>query len=144
MPWTSNNKTYNFARLDVTSDQYERSPLQFQLTTSGQLDSTWALQEVSNVGNRSAVDTVGYWQYLSPDRPNDFGVIVTTSAEDIVTAVQIGGDDCSVNTVDLGSPPGAVEAGLQALSIKGTSLIGTDGNPVAFKGINWFGFEEVS
>lgn len=143
LPWTANNKTYNFARLDLTSDQYKRSPWQLQLTTPGQLESTWQLQKDSTDGNRSSLDTVGYWQFLSPDNPSDFGVVVSTTAEDIVTAAQISGEDCSVNTVDLVSPPGAVEAGLQPISFDGTTVIGTDGKPLVLKGINWFGFEAV-
>mmetsp|Transcript_13633 Transcript_13633/g.41196 ORF Transcript_13633/g.41196 Transcript_13633/m.41196 type:complete len:948 (-) Transcript_13633:1152-3995(-) len=37
--------------------------------------------------------------------------------------------------------PGTAQVATQAVSLSGTQIIGVDGNPVQFKGLNYFGFE---
>ena len=58
------------------------------------------------------------------------------------TLVNVGGAAFGAGDAAMGSSgKGGVEAAEQPISVSGPNIIGVDGNAVALKGVNWFGFD---
>ena len=141
VPWTIGNSSYNFASLNVETQQGLVTPdYPIGIVTDGNLTSYWNW----NASNQTSGMSLGYWQSLVDLNPVDFGVILgsNNSASPEVLDVSLNGEMCDVGPPMTVEPVGRTEAALQPVSIQNGVLIGTDGKPLVMRGLNWFGMEE--
>lgn len=146
--WQSDTLNYSYFDMSLGSSMVTAAPYKVQVYGKGVIRAAWNWDVHTSVVSN-------YWESIVPNAHVSLGFIGSniepqqpvnssvTSAE--IESIRLLSDDtppvvCTLNT-GVEEATGDVQSGLQPVSIIDGSLHGVDGQRLALKGINYFGFE---